>query len=146
MSDDETEDNTEPTHSKHAERIVDKRGPSSSVVWRYFGYLESDKKQSGVHCKLCRQHVPTKTGNTTNLFHHLKQYHPLEYAEGKKLQSQTSASGPSTSTGPVSVKPKQQQTLITAFSSTVPYDKKNEKTQRHYKCSCVFHRKRHATY
>lgn len=81
-----------------------------------------------MHCKLCRQHVPTKTGNTTNLFHHLKQYHPLEYAEGKKLQSQTSASGPSTSTGPVSVEPKQQQTLITAFSSTVPYDKK---TKRH---------------
>lgn len=130
MSD--TEESAVPMTSSKDEDIVDKKlkkGHSTSVVWRYFGYLQSDKKQSSVHCKLCRRHVPAKSGNTTNLFHHLKQYHPLEHAESKKLQPQTSAvSGPLTRTRPVPSATTQQQTIVSAFSSTVLYDKK---TKRH---------------
>ncbi len=98
MSD--SEENAAPTTSSMVTYIVDKKGHSTSVVWRYFGFLQSDTKQSAVHCKLCRRFVPSKTGNTTNLFHHLKQCHPSEHEDAKKLQSQTSVGkcGPSTST------------------------------------------------
>ncbi len=74
---------------------------------------------------LCRRFVPSKTGNTTNLFHHLKQCHPSEHEDAKKLQSQTSVGkcGPSTSTSATT-----QQSLMSSFSKAVPYDKK---TKRH---------------
>ena len=61
--------------------IVNKKGPKSLVVWKYFCFLKSDTKHNSVLCKLCRAHVPTKTGNTTSLFHHLKQHHPFEHGE-----------------------------------------------------------------
>ncbi len=35
-------------------------------------------------CKICRWFVKTKTGNTTNLFHHLKKYHPNDHTESMK--------------------------------------------------------------
>ena len=63
------------------EEIVDKKGLSSSVIWKWFGFLSNDKEQSDVRCKLCRKQVATKTGNTTNLFYHLKQNHAMEHAE-----------------------------------------------------------------
>ena len=87
-----------------------------------FGYLSSDKQQSNALCKLCRKHVPTKTGNTTNLFYHLKQCHPLEHAQ---LQTEASANVPSTTRR---LAQPQQQTMEAAFSSVMPYDKK---TKRH---------------
>lgn len=86
----DAEENVVPSTNKN---IVDKKGHTTSIVWKYFGSLQSDKTQSRVHCKLCRRYVPAKSGNTTNLFHHLKQYHPLEHAETKKLPSQPSVNG-----------------------------------------------------
>lgn len=62
MSD--SEENAAPTTSLEDADIVDKKSHSTSVVWRYLDYLRSDKKQSDVHCKLCRRLVPSKTGNT----------------------------------------------------------------------------------
>ena len=103
--------------------IVDKKGPKSSVVWRHFGFLKSDTKQSSVHCKLCRAHVPTKTGNTTNLFHHLKQRHPLEHGELLQTQHGTSTSLPPKTT-PVQ---QQQKTIESALSSVINYDKKSKR-------------------
>ena len=82
------EETTEDTAQGVRDDIVDKKGLKSSVVWRCFGFLKSDTKQSSVYCKLCRAHVPTKIGNTTNLFHHLKQRHPFEHGECKLLQTQ----------------------------------------------------------
>jgi len=35
------------------EEIIDKKGSSSSVIWKWFGFLKSDKEQSNVRCKLC---------------------------------------------------------------------------------------------
>ena len=57
---------SEETAQGVRDEIVDKKGLKGSVVWRYFVLLKSDTKQSSVHCKLCRAHVPTKTENTTN--------------------------------------------------------------------------------
>lgn len=94
--------------------IVERTGPKSSAVWTFFGYLKSDKSQSNVYCKLCQRYVPNKCGNTTNLFSHLKQHHPLEHA-----QCQTSKT---------TVRPAlQQQSLHSAFSNVTPYDKKSKR-------------------
>ena len=62
------------------EEIRDQKGSSVSVIWKWFGFLKSDKEQNNVRWKLCCRQVATKSGNTTNLFQHLKQNHSLEHA------------------------------------------------------------------
>ena len=64
------------------EELVPERG-ATSVVWKWFGYKRSDVQQTTVICEKCKKTVPTKGGNTTNLFHHLKQKHLLEYEESQ---------------------------------------------------------------
>ena len=86
----------------------------TSVVWRYFGFWRSDMKQSNVDCKLCRVHVLTKSGNTSNLFHHLKQRHAAEHAQRKRLQTPRGARSPWRL---------KQTTIQSAFSRATPYDK-----------------------
>lgn len=100
------------------EEIVEKKGQKSSAAWRYFGYLKSDKQQSNVLCKMCRSHVPTKTGNTSNLFQHLKRHHPLEHAECCQV-----AKAPSTS----NKRKADQQTIQSALSSTMAYEKSSKR-------------------
>ncbi len=51
------------TSKEKAEEIVDKRGKTNSVVWKWFGFLRSDKHQVSVLCKMCRRVVPTSSGN-----------------------------------------------------------------------------------
>ena len=52
-SEETTEDTAQCVRDDTVDDIVDKKGPKSSVVWRYFVFLKSDTKQSSVHCKLC---------------------------------------------------------------------------------------------
>ncbi|KAL6473716.1 hypothetical protein MHYP_G00172770 [Metynnis hypsauchen] len=123
------------TSDYKADEIVDKRGKTNSVVWKWFGYRRSDKLQVSVCCRMCRRVVPTSSGNTSNLFHHLKQFHSTEYSESLKMRHHKSLSQPVPETSPapppspagVSSKEKPtQQTLIAAF---MPYDKQS----RHHK-------------
>ncbi|XP_039604873.1 uncharacterized protein LOC120526071 [Polypterus senegalus] len=81
--------------------LVCKNG-ATSVVWNWFGFRPSDTQQ-----------------NTTNLFHHLKQKHLLEYNKAVKAREEASAS---TS---VVVRPKKltQQTIGIALNSCTSYDK-----------------------
>ena len=111
-----SEETTEDTAQgvREGMTLLRRRAPKSLVVWRYFGFLKSNTKQSSVHCKLCRAHVPTKTGNTTNLFHHLKP----DWA-----QPGTSANLPPI-TRPVQ---QQQKTVESALSSAMQYDKKSKR-------------------
>ncbi len=51
------------TSKEKADEIVDKRGKTNSVVWKWFGFLRSDKLQVSVLCKMCRRVVPTSSGN-----------------------------------------------------------------------------------
>ncbi len=60
------------------EELVVKRG-ATSTIWNWFGYRKSDADQTTVVCKVCRKTVVTKSGNTSNLFHHLKHKHKPEY-------------------------------------------------------------------
>ena len=99
------------------EEIVDKKGLSSSVIWKWFGFLSNDKEQSDVWCKLCRKQVATKTGNTTNLFYHLKQNHAMEHAESLSLRK-----GTQIKSKPVVVRPKQS-----TMSAFVPYEQTSKR-------------------
>ncbi|MBN3304946.1 ZBED1 protein, partial [Amia calva] len=74
-------------------------------MWKWFGYLRSDKLQVSVCCKMCQRVVPASSRNTSNLFHHLKQFHPIEYSEA------------------VSKEKPMQQTQMAAF---MPYDKQSK--------------------
>ena len=95
------------------EEIVDKTGNVSSPVWQFFGFNKSDRSQNNVVCKLCKTVVPTKTGNTTNLFYHLSRSHPLEHSRIKKRPTTSANATPQ----------KQQQTTMERYSAPVPYDK-----------------------
>ncbi|XP_054593066.2 E3 SUMO-protein ligase ZBED1 [Nothobranchius furzeri] len=102
--------------------FVFKKG-ATSVVWNWFGFRPSDTQQSTIFCRRCKRAVAAKGGNTTNLFHHLKQKHFLEYNKAVKARKDAS---PSTS---AVVRPKKlaQQTIGTAINSCTPYDKSSKR-------------------
>ncbi|XP_058616584.1 uncharacterized protein LOC131530377 isoform X2 [Onychostoma macrolepis] len=120
------------TSEEKSDEMVDKRGKTNSVVWKWFGYLRSDKLQVSACCKMCRRVVPTSSGNTSNLFHHLKQFHPIEHSESQKMRHHKSLSQqrvpqttpPSSSPTPVVSKEKPMQQTIAAF---MPYDKQSKR-------------------
>ncbi len=87
------------------DEIVDKKGSTNSVIWKWFGYLKSDEAQIKTICKICRRFVKTKTGNTTNLFHHLKKYHPNDHTESMKMRADATPSTSRASIGAVSCRP-----------------------------------------
>ncbi|GAA6086491.1 zinc finger BED domain-containing protein 1-like, partial [Tachysurus ichikawai] len=97
-----------------SEEIVNERGKVSSPVWQFFGYYKSDRSQTNVVCKLCKAAIPTKTGNTTNLFYHLSRAHPLEHS---RIQRTTS----------VVATPQKQQTTMVRYSASVPYNKESKR-------------------
>ncbi|XP_048867865.1 E3 SUMO-protein ligase ZBED1-like isoform X7 [Brienomyrus brachyistius] len=54
-----------------------------SAVWTYFGFRKRDGvivKSDSPICRACGKAVPAKTGNTSNLRHHLRKHHPSLYA------------------------------------------------------------------
>ncbi|CAL9689321.1 unnamed protein product [Knipowitschia caucasica] len=98
--------------------LVCKKG-ATSVVWSWFGFRPSDTRQNTIFCKICKRSVVAKGGNTTNLFHHLKQKHLLEYNKAVKAREEASAS-----TDDV-VRPKKhtQQTIGVTLNNGAPYEK-----------------------
>ncbi|KAL1264138.1 hypothetical protein QQF64_004493 [Cirrhinus molitorella] len=86
---------------------------------------------------MCRRVVLTSSGNTSNLFHHLKQFHPIEHTESQKMRHHKSLSQPvpepspsppnpspsPTPKPPVSKEKSMKQTQMAAF---LPYDKQSK--------------------
>lgn len=64
---------------KQPETLVEKKGRTSSVIWRHFGFKSSDVEQKEIVCKVCHAVVSAPQGNTTNLFNHLKFSHKVIY-------------------------------------------------------------------
>ncbi len=62
----------------------------TSVIWKWFEYLKSVETQIKTVCKIYRQSVPTKTGNATNVFCHLKRYHPSDHTKSMKMWAHVS--------------------------------------------------------
>ncbi len=107
------------------DEIVDKKGSTNSVIWEWFGYLKSDEAQIKTICKICRRFVKTKTGNTTNLFHHLKKYHPNDHTESMKMRTDAT---PSTSRASIGAVPK-QKSIVSSFVAITPYEKCSKRSK-----------------
>ena len=67
--------------------VIDKKGYKTSIIWKWFGYLKTDEAQDKT---VCKRSLPARLGNTTNLFQHLKTYHPSDYTESMKMRAATS--------------------------------------------------------
>ena len=81
--------------------LVGRKGKTNSVVWKHFGFEESDSEQTKVLCKICYATVSATYGNTTNLFNHLKSKHRVIHDQALKEQKDSkmkSSSTPATTT------------------------------------------------
>ena len=64
-----------------------KKRNTKSAVWQNFGLMATEdgkineKEQDKPICRSCGKGVLAKGSNTTNLFQHLREHHPLTYAE-----------------------------------------------------------------
>ena len=84
--------------------VVKKKNTKSSV-WQHFSLLATEdgkvveKEQDRPICRTCGKRVQAKASNTTNLFQHLREHHPMIYAEvaPKKLPKRGESSQSSTS-------------------------------------------------
>ncbi len=92
-----------------------------SVIWEYFGFEATDVHQKQVLCKTCRAKVATSSGNTTNLYRHLKNHHGNLHDEcmmkksGEKSSLVTQAHS------------SKQTTIRASFASVIPYDKSSRR-------------------
>ncbi|KAK0145490.1 Zinc finger BED domain-containing protein 1 [Merluccius polli] len=80
---------------KQPETLVEKKGRTSSVIWKHFGFQSSDEEQKEVVCKVCHAIVSAPQGNTTNVFNHLKFSHKVVYDQlltEQKTQKRASTS------------------------------------------------------
>ena len=121
--------------------VVDKKGYKTSIIWKWFGYLKTDEEQDKTVCKLCRRSVPARLGNTTNLFQHLKTYHPSDYTESMKMRVTTSfARRPAAAVSSASGAVPKQQSIVSSFASVAPYDKQSKISNKR---SFLLYSKRH---
>ena len=62
------------TVATREETLVPKKG-GTSVIWNWFSFKSSDTEQTSTLSKVFRRVVTANGGNTSNLFHHLKNKH-----------------------------------------------------------------------
>ena len=74
--------------------LVGRKGKTNSVVWKHFGFEESDSEQTKVLCKICYATVSATYGNTTNLFNHLKSKHRVIHDQALKEQKDSKMKAP----------------------------------------------------
>lgn len=102
-----------------------KRG-SSSIIWNWFGFRKADVEQTSVVvCRVCGKNVSAKDGNTSNLFHHLKHQHKLEYDESQRMR--TDAAAATSSARASGKKPPTQTKLADALAHSKPYGKESKR-------------------
>lgn len=97
--------------SEEQEPLVEKKGKTTSVVWKHYGFAVSDVEQTKIVCKTCGAVVPSPKGNTTNLFIHLKSSHKPIYVQAVKEQREKA---PSTSVSDTATQLSIQATLYNA--------------------------------
>ncbi|KAL7406086.1 hypothetical protein ABVT39_012953, partial [Epinephelus coioides] len=79
--------------AKEREALVEKRG--KTIVWKHYGFAESDLDQVTTVCKICYLGVAAPQSSTTNLFNHLKTSHKVVYDQAIKEQKEKALSTPS---------------------------------------------------
>lgn len=98
-----------------------------SAVWAYF--TPDDSKSNWVNCDLChiKKRIKVADSSTSNLWSHLRAYHPTEYAtsENKKIPSAQASNA--TKAG---LRDHSQPKITTSFQQNTPfsYDSKEWKT------------------
>lgn len=125
-----------PLHPR-PKTLLEKKGNTTSIVWTWFGYGKNDQEQAKPVCKICRRLVPARTGNTTNLFNHLRRHHPCNYTESVTLRAQagtTPHAQPSkATTSPVSIASRsgsaKQQSIQSCFTAIAPYEKQSKRSK-----------------
>lgn len=114
------------------DEFVSKRGLSNSAIWKWLQFQKLDIEQNDVYCRICRRHVQMKTGNTTNLFYHLRSSHPIEYTGSQSLRAKTASTSISTlkqaSSASLTVNPL-QQSLVTTVSMITPYERSSKRNK-----------------
>ena len=67
--------------------LVEKKG-TTLYVWTFFRLKKGHSQDSEqVICRLCRNSVIARGGNTSNLFSHLRNHHPKEHADASKAKT-----------------------------------------------------------
>ena len=105
-------------------RNLVKEKNTKSATWNFF-VLKADEHSVSIlseeHrpiCKICYKSMPCKSGNTTNLFAHLRERHPREYKQANQgLQGNKNRNEASRSQGV-------QPTLETVVECSTYYDPK----------------------
>ena len=103
-----------------------KKKNTKSAAWNFFG-IEADEHGVSIPsqehrpiCRICYKSVPCKTGNTTNLFTHLRERHPDAYKEANQGNMNTKKA--SRSQG-------MQPTLETVVERSTHYDPKGSQAK-----------------
>uniref|UniRef100_A0A673CIH1 BED-type domain-containing protein n=1 Tax=Sphaeramia orbicularis TaxID=375764 RepID=A0A673CIH1_9TELE len=104
-------------------RLVNKKGKSNSTVWNHFGFDEKDEDQKHITCKNCFVVVSAPTGNTTNLFNHLKFNH-RELHDNLMKKQNTKKTTPSTTSYAV------QSSISESLYAATPYPSTSERHQK----------------
>ncbi len=103
-----------------AENLVSKK-KASSPAWGYFGFKPATEDtpidETSPVCRLCLKNVSAKSGNTSNLFSHLKNKHPRQYVELR------GAAGPSAAGG-------SQLTIKESFETSQKYPKNSRRWEQ----------------
>ena len=110
-------------------RLV-KKPNSKSVIWNYFGVSADDTgrpidgSEKKPICRTCNKQVPSKDANTSNMFAHLRDVHPLLYKEAMKTKEATTR--PTSSTQ----RDHKQPTLQSVIEHGMHYDPKSVQAQQ----------------
>ncbi|XP_047656263.1 E3 SUMO-protein ligase ZBED1-like [Tachysurus fulvidraco] len=104
------------------EELVKKTG-ATSIIWTWFGFKPSDEQQKNILCRVCGAKVPAKSGNTTNLFYHLKTKHVVEYHQHCQAMQPTARS--STKNAGQKKQELIQTSIQQSFSKGTPYIRKS---------------------
>ena len=83
---------------KQPEPLVEKKGRTTSVIWRHFGFKLSDVEQKEIVCKVCHTIVSAPQGNTTNLFNHKVVYDKVLKEQKTQKSARVSTSPTPTAT------------------------------------------------
>ena len=118
------------------EIVLVKKKNAKSIVWDYFG-LEAEEdgtvskqNESRPVCRKCYKRILCKGGNTSNLFSHLRDKHPVLFKEASKgkgtVATSSSREGDATTSGPTT---RSQGTLSETIKRRQPYLTDSPKAQ-----------------
>jgi len=105
-----------------------KKPNSKSVVWKYFGIRANEsgipipRNEKKPLCRTCNKEVPCKDGNTSNVFTHLQDAHPMLYTEAMNSKE--------TATSNTTLRDPKQLTLQSVVDHGLYYDPKSPQAQQ----------------